>query len=156
MQARCIYTAISAAFALLYVLGSVVTAFAHSAVPQGFPASGWYKGPGIFYNVNRGLELSWARSKVLPYSTVPLYWTVYISYINAGSQGINLTCAGVTDPTLAVEYMQGTGNSGSVSASTTFCSTHPSWTMTLAPGALFTSYATFHNVPWTGGKVSII
>src|SRR5690348_7691818 len=117
MKGRRIFTATSTIFALLSALGSMSTASAHSAMPDKLPASGVYKGAGVFYNVSGNLELSWATSTVYPYSGVPMDWSVYISYINTGRQNIYLTCAGHADPTRVWEYMQGTGNSGYVPAS---------------------------------------
>ena len=115
-----------------------------------FPAAGVYNGAGVFYTDNSGLQLSWATSDVYAYSSVPTTWRVDIYYKNVGTQNIYLTCAGVTDPAQVSEVMAGTGNSGTVHALQTFCSTNPSWTMTLVPGALFSSNATFYNVPLAG------
>lgn len=121
-----------------------------------FPAAGVYQGAGVFYSDSTGLQLSWATSDVYAYSSVPTTWRVDIYYKNVGTQNIFLTCAGGTDPAQVSEVMAGTGNSGRVHASQTFCSTNPNWTMTLVPGALFSSNATFNNVPWAGGTVYII
>lgn len=120
-----------------------------------YPAAGVYNGAGVFYSDGTGLQLSWATSDVYAYSNVPTTWRVDIYYRNVGTQNIYLTCVGWSDPTLVSEMMAGTGDSGLVYASQTFCSANPNWSMTLVPGALFSSNATFYNVPWAGGTVYI-
>lgn len=59
-------------------------------------------------------------------------------------------------PGYVVEYMSGgSGDDGSVAAETTNCSQDPGEDVAVAPGGTFTTWATFHNVPWPGSAVAI-
>jgi hypothetical protein len=105
-----------------------------------------------------GFKVVWTSSVVEPYSSgVPLYWTAYIRYTNISSSSLTLTCpGGWVNASYVAEYMSGgAGDDGMVAAETTYCSQNPDATVTVPAGATFTSWATFHNVPWPGSAVAI-
>lgn len=127
------------------------------AIPaEGHPAAGSYSGSGAFYD-SGGLRISWTESDVSPYApgAVPVYWKVQMVYQNVGNSDITYYANGFTDPNLVYEDMEGMGNSGIVHAQSTFNSANPGYVHVLTPGESLTTWALFHNVPWTGGTVSI-
>jgi hypothetical protein len=125
----------------------------------GCTAAGTYSGPDALINSDyTGFRVVWTESVVQPYSSgVPLYWTAYMTYTNISGDTLDLACPGAwTSPGFVVEFMSGgSGDDGSVAAGTTNCSQDPGQDVAVAPGDSFTSWATFHNVPWPGSAVAI-
>jgi Peptidase A4 family len=125
----------------------------------GCTQSGTYQGPNAVISSNySGFRVVWTKSEVEPYSSgVPLYWTAYITYTNVSGQTLDLGCPGQwADPATMAEIMSGgSGDDGLVSAQDTSCSQNPALDQPVAPGGTFTSWATFHNVPWPGSAVSV-
>lgn len=136
------------------MLSTTKPAFAMPA--EGHPAAGSYLGPGQFYD-SGGLTIAWQESDVSSYApgAVPTYWKVQMVYRNVGNSDITYSASGFTDPNLVYEDMEGTGDSGIVHAESTFNSANPGYVHVLTPGESLTVWALFHNVPWTGGTVSI-
>lgn len=121
---------------------------------------GTYPNPKAVITPDDGLSVSitWTKTSVQPYSSgIPLAWTAGVTYHNYGSQDTLVECVGNwTSASYVQESMQGgSGDDGSVPASTTTCSQNPGKTWDLPPGASLTLYATFNNVPWPGSLVSI-
>jgi hypothetical protein len=105
-----------------------------------------------------GFKVVWTRSVVQPYSSgVPLYWTAYVTYTNISSSSLTLGCPGDwADASFVAEHMSGgSGDDGTVSAESDTCSQDPGVLIPVSPGGTWTSFATFHNVPWPGSAVSI-
>ena len=126
----------------------------------GCTKAGTYPGPNAVINSNLGgFQVVWTSSVVAPYSSgVPLYWTAYITYTNMSSSSLQLDCSGswVNASFVAETMSGGAGNNGTVAAESTYCSQNPNVaTLVVPPGGTFTSWATFHNVPWPGSAVSI-
>jgi hypothetical protein len=143
---------------------AVATATASSAsVCQpngtGCTKAGSYPGPNAVINGDyTGFKVVWTRSVVQPYSSgVPLYWTAYMTYTNVQSSSATLVCSPAWQhPSYVSEHMSGgSGNDGVVSAESTTCSKDPSLAVTVRPGGTYTSFATFHNVPWPGSTGAI-
>jgi hypothetical protein len=151
--------------ALLAVMGisMVTTSVSQASVCQpdgaGCTAAGTYSGPDALINSDySGFKVVWTESVVQPYSSgVPLYWTAYMTYTNVSGNTLDLVCPGAWAAAgYVVEFMSGgNGDDGSVAAGTTNCSQDPSQDVAVAPGGSFTSWATFHNVPWPGSAVAI-
>lgn len=124
---------------------------------------GWHSNDGrnslMFESITNdsGLRILLGNTYVYESPVVdPLYWYVQILYINASlTQSRPINCAGRTDPSIAKEHMQGTGNAGAVAADETFCSRNPTFSGQISPGGTHYEWAIFHNVPW-GGKDSLV
>ena len=151
------------AAALLTLFGvSVVTAIASSAsVCQsggtGCTPAGVYPGPDIVINSHYGgFKVVWTKSVVQPYSSgVPLYWTAYITYTNTSNSIRTLACPAPGTQAISEHMSGGSGNDGTVNASSSNCTQHPGQTVIVLPGHSYTDQATFHNVPWLGSAVAI-
>ena len=125
----------------------------------GCTQAGTYAGPDtVISDDYSGFKVVWTSSVVQPYSSgVPLYWTAYLTYTNISSSSLTLTCPGDwVDASYVAEQMSGgDGDDGMVSAESTTCTEDPDESVAVAPGGTFTSFATFHNVPWPGSAVAI-
>jgi hypothetical protein len=132
-----------------------------SASPQA-QSAGWYSnnaagGMAIIYE-DSSTRIAWGNSYVYQYPGAdPLYWYAQIIYTNITSPArpLSISCIGVSDPSLVRENMRGTPNSGMVAAEETFCSRNPNFTGSIGPEGFFAGWAIFHEVPWTGGEVSL-
>ena len=143
---------------------SAVTAIASSASVcqpngSGCTKAGTYP-EDVVINSDLGgvFKVVWTKSVVQPYSSgVPLYWTAYVTYTNFSSSDQTLACPGDwPDASFVSEHMSGgSGDDGTVPAETTTCSETPDLTVMVSPGDSYTSFATFHNVPWPGSAVAI-
>jgi hypothetical protein len=125
----------------------------------GCTRAGTYAGPNALISSDySGFKVVWTSSVVEPYSSgVPLYWTAYVTYTNISSSTLTLTCPGEWVSASYVEERMsgGAGNDGTVAADRTNCSQNPNQAVRVLPGGTFTTFATFHNVPWPGVAVSI-
>jgi hypothetical protein len=126
----------------------------------GCTKAGTYPGPNAVINsdLNGAIKVVWTKSVVQPYSSgMPLYWTVYVTYTNTSSTDQTLSCPGgwVDASFVSEDKSGGGGDDGRVPAVSTTCSEQPDLDLTVAPGNSYTSFATFHNVPWPRNAVSI-
>ena len=125
----------------------------------GCTPGGTYPDPNVLINSNyTGFEVTWSSTTVQPYSSsVPLSWTVGMTYTNIESSVLTLGCpGGWANASYVQETMTGgSGDDGTVAADSTTCSQNPNWTTTVAPGDSVVVYATFPNVPWPGSAVAI-
>jgi hypothetical protein len=154
------------AAALLTLTGvCVATATAGSASVcqpngSGCTAAGTYAGPNAVINGDYDGDFSvvWTESIVQPYASgVPVSWTAYATYTNISSSSQTLDCTSASSaPGNTAEHMSGgSGDDGTVSASSTQCSENPDFTVSVPPGGTQADWATFSNVPWPGSAVSL-
>jgi len=122
-----------------------------------YPPAGTYDlgSPPTIYDAG-GLKVTWTRSQVYPYSTVPNLWYVELTYLNTGAATQHFTCTGWTDPGKARQYLYRGGSLvGSDGATETMCSSSPNWTIDLPAGNSFVSWAKFGTVPQSGDSVAL-
>uniref|UniRef100_A0AAU1ZU90 Secreted protein n=1 Tax=Streptomyces sp. NBC_00093 TaxID=2975649 RepID=A0AAU1ZU90_9ACTN len=152
----------TAAFALVLASAPTATGDSLPCTPQTLgncPAPGTYApgGDGVV-RVEPGWSLHWSWSEVEkpPAGQVPQYLHVYVTYRNDSDRVLYFTCRGWEDPELSKEWFLRDGRKiGYVAADATLCSTQPQADFTLGPGRSFVSWATFHNVPWKGDRISV-
>jgi hypothetical protein len=109
---------------------------------------------------NGVLSVVWTSSVVQPYSSggEPLYWTAYATYTNISTSTVSLDCTGSGSGgagSTSEDMSGGSGDDGTVPASSSQCTENPGATFTVPPGGTATDWATFNNVPWPGSTVSI-
>jgi hypothetical protein len=107
-----------------------------------------------------GFKVVWVKSVVASYpsGSIPVTWTAKVRYTNLESSSQTLGCPGDwPDASYVSEDLSGgSGDTdGSVSAASTHCSQDPSQLVTVPANGTYTSFATFHNVPWPGTAVAI-
>jgi hypothetical protein len=119
---------------------------------------GWQPSDNTITCITSGLCLTWNYSYVWNSgSQVPDYWAVEVTYTNVSTHMIYLPHDVPSPPLSSVgESMSGTGDSGWVSAYATTFSRDPGWAAALPPGGSTQVWAIFHNVPWPGGRVSLV
>ena len=157
-------TVVSGAAAFALVLGSAVSAAADSlrCTPQTLrncPKPGTYapSGDGVVHAERQwSVHWSWSEVEKPGPGQVPQYFHVYVTYRNDSNNILYFTCRGWEDPKLSKEWFLRDGRRiGYVAADATLCSTRPQTNFTLGPGRSFVSWATFHNVPWKGDRISV-
>ena len=78
--------------------------------------------------------------------------TAHVSYQNAGSSALTLSCSGVPDP--AIDTLT-SADGTTIPASHTYCSDHAAATTDLPPGTVLTSYAVFDGVQASSGPFTL-
>jgi hypothetical protein len=126
----------------------------------GCTKAGTYTENALINSDYSGFKFAWVKSVVASYpsGSIPVTWTAYVRYTNTESDSQTLSCPGDwPDASYVSEDLSGgSGDTGgSVSAGSTTCSQDPSLSVTVSPGATYTSFATFPNVPWPGTAVAI-
>jgi hypothetical protein len=103
-----------------------------------------------------GLTLNFDRLYVYPHKNHPALWIYYsVRYENHGSSDLQLTCAGVTDPSVHREWLKEPTTLGFVPADRSYCSANPDSSTTLVPGAVLNVWFLVRHVPSSKALVSL-
>lgn len=105
-----------------------------------------------------GFNFVWTQSVVASYSSGgPVSWTAYVKMTNTTAVTLLRSCPmASSQSTEAAEHVSGgNGDTGTIYAATSYCDQHPGGIIAVTPGASFTDWATFDNVPWPGSEVSL-
>lgn len=122
---------------------------------SGCTLAGTYPGLNASIGSGGGFNFVWTQSVVASYSSGgPASWTAYVKMTNTTAVTLLRVCPVTSSQsTEAAENISGGGSDvGTVYATTSYCDQHPGALIPVTPGASFTDWATFDNVPTPGSE----